>query len=1034
MSFRQQHHERIFEKMLRHSIELLLVFVCLSWQIASLRAQDNSLAFFESSVRPILAEHCYACHSGRAERLEGGLRLDHGSLMRSGGDSGAALVPGNPAESLMLQAVKHEGLEMPPSGPLSIVQVDVLERWIQAGAEWPVEDVPEVAKEAKPFDLLERQQSHWAWKPRSRVPTPNNKEDAWSGSMIDCYVAEKLREHKLAPAARAERVTIVRRLYLDLIGLPPTEDSLASHVRNESLAWYAELVDELLADPQFGVRFGRHWLDLVRYANSRGHEFDEDASGAEHYRDYVVRALNADVPYDTFVREHIAGDLMEPPRVHPTRGWSESVLGTGFWHLGEWVHSPVDIRKDETDRFDNMVDVFSKSFLGLTVSCARCHDHKFDAISSEDYYGLFGYLQSSHYRMVRFETEAKDREIAIELEGIRQKHQATISAILDREEYNPLRSVARLDPENGQESNRNEGLEFRLEPLAVSDPAVLFDPRNLASTQWHSNGPGFGNRPVLAGELRLVDDGNGDGNGNGDAKGPRLKRNPLAEIASDPFWNSLRNRGPQPINVKNSNAQIREAGRTFLTPTFVLASSKISLLVRGNCRVHLSIDSHRLIAGPLHGELVKEYGSEEKSYRWITIPSLERYQGKSVHLEFSPTKTLDCGLVQIVDGEPPPTPTKKATESISSTLVFDAAGRPDLAAAIDSWANDERTLAQRVEWESRVAIAMIDGDGQNERLLIRGNHERPSQEVPRRFLEALGGKRSSPEINSAHGSGRLALAEQVSAPENPLTARVISNRIWHHLIGRGIVPTPDDFGIQGQAPTHPELLDALANDLVDGNWSIKRLVRAICLSETYRMSSVRSEDAAKLDPTNDWLSHARVRRLEAESIRDSMMAITGQLDLRLEGGTSPVHLTDFLQGRGRPAESGPANGHGRRSMYLEVRRNFLNPMLSAFDMPTPFSAMGRRNVSNVPAQSLTLLNDPWLHQLADQWADRIVTKEASDERRLEMMYTSALGRTPTSTERTASLDFIASTNSTTLNSWRSLAHVLINSKELIYRR
>ncbi|MFM8572189.1 MAG: DUF1549 domain-containing protein, partial [Pirellula sp.] len=338
--------------------------------------------------------------------------MDHIQLIEKGGDSGPAVVPGDVDSSLIYQAVSYRGYEMPPDGRLPQEQVDTIKEWIARGAYWPEEPLPEDKKPEEAFDLESRRQSHWVWSPRSKQALPNLPADLWSSHPFDSFVMQKLGEQSLEPSDQADRRTLVRRVYLDLVGIPPTSEELEQAVDSSDPEWYAKLVDSLLANPQFGVRWARHWLDLVRFAQSRGHEFDEDIPSAEPYRDYVVRALNSDVPYDQFLTEHLAGDLLGNPRVHPTLGWNESMLGTGFWHFGDWVHSPVDTRKDETDRFDNMVDVFSKTFLGMTVACARCHDHKFDAIAQDDYYAIYGYLQSSDYRLVRYETDLQHRQVA----------------------------------------------------------------------------------------------------------------------------------------------------------------------------------------------------------------------------------------------------------------------------------------------------------------------------------------------------------------------------------------------------------------------------------------------------------------------------------------------------------------------------------------------------------------------------------------------------------------------------------------------
>ncbi|MCH9724515.1 MAG: DUF1549 domain-containing protein, partial [Planctomycetes bacterium] len=417
---------------------LLLITGCLSFLYSAEESKTDStprfssqqLEFFEKSIRPLLAEHCYQCHSGQSKRLEGGLRMDSRALLLKGGDTGPAADLKKPAESLLLEAVRYESLEMPPDTRLKKEQIDLFVRWVEMGLPWPDEKPPTEAKDAETFDLKKRRHDHWVWQPLKHVTPPALKNQNWSAHPVDSFILAKLEEKKLQPASRADKNTIIRRLYFDLVGIPPSPEQIHSYLNDHAANATEIVVDQLLASPQFGERWARHWLDLMRYAESRGHEFDNDAPNAYQYRDYVIRALNADLPYDQFVTEHIAGDLLKQPRLHPQKQFNESILATAFWYMSEWVHSPVDIRKDETDRFDNAIDVMTKSFLGMTVSCARCHDHKFDAISTKDYYALYGYLQSSNYRQVRFESMVQNQKVAEQAEQFYKQKQKALKAKL----------------------------------------------------------------------------------------------------------------------------------------------------------------------------------------------------------------------------------------------------------------------------------------------------------------------------------------------------------------------------------------------------------------------------------------------------------------------------------------------------------------------------------------------------------------------------------------------------------------------------
>ena len=428
--------------------------------------------FFEKEVRPLLAKNCYQCHSANAKRVEAGLLLDSRAAHLRGGDSGAAIVPGEADSSLLIEAVQYESYEMPPKGKLPDRDIETLARWIDMGAPWPKEEAPTAEAAKNQFDLEDRKSEFWVWQPIAATDPPAVKDTVWPRNEVDRYILAGLEDARLRPTGDADRTALLRRLYFDLIGLPPTPEEVEAFLTDKDAGAVERVVDRLLDSPHFGERWGRHWLDLVRYAESRGHEFDNDTPNAYQYRDYVIRALNADVPYDQFVREHIAGDLLPQPRLHPTKKFNESVLGTGFWFLGEWVHSPVDIRKDEADRFDNMLDVMSKSFLGVTVACARCHDHKFDAISTADYYSLSGFIQSSDYRQVRFESMEENRRVAQKLARVDDKYQRQILDLLE-----------------------SQGVRLPSQASYLSDEAIVVDYANLPQSQYLQDGFIFGQSP-----------------------------------------------------------------------------------------------------------------------------------------------------------------------------------------------------------------------------------------------------------------------------------------------------------------------------------------------------------------------------------------------------------------------------------------------------------------------------------------------------------------------------------------------------------
>lgn len=1083
---------------------------------------SEQLEFFEKSIRPLLAEHCYQCHSGKAKRLEGGLRLDSRALILKGGDTGPSVESKKPHASLLLEAVRYESFEMPPNTRLKKEQIALLTRWVEMGLPWPNEKPPAETEAAEAFDLKKRREEHWVWQPIKNVSPPPVKNKAWSQHPIDQFILAKLEEKNLKPTHSADKRTIIRRLYFDLIGLPPTPEQIHSFLNDKSGNATEKVVDQLLASPHFGERWARHWLDLMRYAESRGHEFDNDAPNAYQYRDYVIRALNADLPYDRFVTEHLSGDLLKHPRLHPEQHFNESVLGTAFWYLGEWVHSPVDIRKDETDRFDNAIDVMSKSFLGMTVSCARCHDHKFDAISTKDYYALYGYLQSSNYRQVRFESMVHNQKIAQQAEQLHQEKQKTLKTKLKNAFASEMKNfsayyqtadlLARqsqketsptLDEEIKQQSStkklnaailkrwvhflqNKQGKEDKLattlfigsdtetsialpsspKPNTTANSApedrIIIDYGKCAPKDFITDGFTFGLAPRPSGTLVL------------DQFNQKIPLTILKEGAArrDFLWDELVDVKSSKMNQKNKLRSFPRAGRTLRTPTFEVRGS-VSYRVKGSCWVYACVDSHRMLFGPLHGSTLRKVtATTDNKPQWITH-DLSRYKGHRIHLEFTTLNNTPLEVYQVKHNAPhsEQSLTSISLKSVNIQKVFERAvddffgtnkkpsaqtislinwvlthpdlfsepqsnGRLALSREIEDYQTQRAQLKKAIRTKSQTTIAIMDGSSENDHVLIRGSHQNVGPVVERRFLEALNGTTPA----TIPGSGRLQLAQAINDPSNPLTHRVIVNRIWAHLLGRGIVPSVDNFGVLGARPTHPELLDFLALHFLNQGRSIKQIIKYIVLTQTYQQASQTTLDASEIDPDNIYLHKMPLKRLEGEVIRDTLLGISGRIDLKMFGPSVPIHLTKFMDGRGKPPVNGPLDGNGRRSIYIQVRRNFLSPMMLAYDTPSPFSTMGRRNVSNVPAQALIMMNDPFVIQQSRFWGKRVAkeSKRQTTDDRIRWMYETALSRLPTSEELSAARQFIlertrqSPPNTDPAIVWAELGHVIFNLKEFIY--
>lgn len=1085
-----------------------------------------SVEFFEKQVRPVLSARCFQCHG--PEKQESDLRLDSRAATLHGGLSGPAVVPGKLGESLLIDAIGYtnDDRKMPPKAKLPEQEIATLRRWVEMGAPWPKETT---AQQPKKFDLAARRASHWAWKPIQRGEPPQVSRGDWPRGPIDRFILARLDQEKLMPAADAERRVLLRRMYLDLIGFPPKPEEVAEFLGDQSPEAFAKVVDRLLTSPRFGERWGRHWLDLARYAETYGHQYDYDIPNPWPYRDYVIRALNADLPYNDFLLEHVAGDLLPKPRLHPTEGYNESIIATGFWFYFEQHRAPTDVRQYEADCVDNQIDVMTKAFLGLTVGCARCHDHKFDAISTKDYYALANVLKSSRQQDALLdprgeidrttkqlqETYGKSREILRELvphasPGARKEFAQWLIYSRQVASGQPLERIAAENQLNIESFKR---WVKALDNLQVRQPGhplhawyVLSRAEDIERVRLPLS------ETLIKANLAArgtEDDTTRDGarTKNGAEESDSAPFRGIANAESNDFahwfytgWAfgsggvSPGQWGPnssEPAVLKpgalHSGVLAQNLRGVVRSPTFTLTNSQIHIHARGHkARVRVVIDGFLIdeVSDLLFAGLIAPV-KDKDNFQWITLArDLKNHLGHRAWLVFEDDGDgfLEIDRVVQSDGPPPGDPpnllllpTLVRTEAVTLDSLAEAygaawddalaqwhAGKLDAehtellnwglasglidtsasAAGLNALAADLRKLGEPLPLPLK-ALAIADGTALEEPVYLRGKHQNPGDVVPRRFLEALGGTQH--EIKTT-GSGRLELARQMLSPENPFVARVAVNRAWHYLFGRGLVATVDNFGVQGQPPTHPELLDYLADEFVRDGWSTKRLIRRMVLSRTYQMASKSaSDEIEQRDPANLLWHRTLVRRLEGEAIRDSMLAVTGSLNEKMYGSPVPIHLTPFMDGRGRPSNTGPLDGDGRRTIYISVRRNFLSPMMLAFDMPTPFTAVGKRNVSNVPAQALIMLNDPLVAELSRRWAGRLLADAPNESReaRISRMYQGALCRPPSADEIAAVEAFLDEqcrlheipTEQCSQNQmpWADLAHVLFNTKEFVLR-
>ncbi len=783
--------------------------------MAHAESDADSFEFFESRIRPLLVEHCYDCHSAEAGKAKGGLRLDSRAGWAKGGDSGPAIVPGNPDDSLLIRGVHawEKNFTMPPDAPLLPAQVADLVEWVKRGAPDPRADVPGLAaaKQPAPGIELAKGRSHWAFQPVKMPPLPTVKDRQWPRTEVDYFTLAKMEAAGIRPVQEADRQTLIRRVTFDLTGLPPTPAEVESFIKDDSAAAFQRVVDRLLASPRYGERWGRHWLDVVRYADTCGNASDYPVPQAYKYRNYVIKAFNDDMSFDQFIREQIAGDLLNAASDEER---FRHAVATGYLAISRRFgggKGPVNLT------IDDAIDNLGRSFLGLSVSCARCHDHKFDPVPQADYYALYGILSSTTF------------------------------------------------PHPGGEGQNR--------------------PSDLV--------------PVVS--------------------------RPKLEAATRP-WKKL--------------------------------------------IVELETE-------------VKTLGAQKAG--------LDK-------LPESPTKKADSARLE------------KQITAVKAKL---------------------KEVADTVPYE--LAYAVQEGKGANARLQVRGDPARLGEEVPRGFLQILGGQKL---LQDNASSGRMELAHWIADPGNPLTARVMVNRLWQHHFGRGLVPTPNDFGTRGQPPSHPELLDHLARRFVQSGWSVKAMHRLMLLSHTWQLSSLAPETVSA-DPNNTLWWHAERRRLDAESIRDAMLQVSGELD-STPGGEHPfppVHTWGFTQHR----QFFAVYDNHQRSVYQMQQRLRKHPFLALFDGADTNSSTGVREPSTTPLQSLFMMNNPFAHERAAQLTTRLMEMVPEDAQRVDRAFRLLYARPPEPGEVRMATEYLekvrlqaAGKEQPTTQAWSSLVRALLGANEFLY--
>ena len=1052
----------------------------------------NTNTFFESKVRPILSEKCYECHSASANKSKGGLRLDHINLILKGGDSGPALVIGKPQESLIMEAIRYEDpdFHMPPKEKLSNQVVVDFEKWIMEGAHWPKENEPVAStkKKRSSFNLEKRKNEHWCWQPIQKPEVPSLP--GITLDPIDSFIRARLDEEGLLPSKKADNRTWLRRVTYDLIGLPPSLEEIKSFLGDQSESSHEKVVDRLLSSSHFGEKWARHWMDLVRYAETCGHEFDYPLENPHEYRDYLIRAFNEDVPYDQLLKEHVAGDLIKTPRIHSIDKFNESIIGTGFWYFHEAVHAPTDSKVDNADRMENQLDVFGKTFLGLTIGCARCHDHKFDAISEKDYYSLATFMQGSTRQEYPLDPHGKRISAASHLIEFAQEGWKELENFSTGDKINDLPKPSKyweiasllLDSRDAQRKDS-----FPLDSM-IESSALEHDLNKTILSNWCKHFKEVWNLKSLESNFKKERDqfiGLKKKEENYLIKNTTLFADFSSSSLPDnwktsgnafvPSGNQLLSLSDQEVFPINTILSSKSLGlkRVGSLRSQVFKIEKDRVFIRANANkgfIRIVLDNYHMgkHSGLLFGGTIIKSASSNGDFQWFSL-SLEKYKGHWGYLEFvdKGDSFIEIDQIRVGNGGGVKSP-KSHLQFLFEHAGAEAINLPNRldefllsvfkklnsgsieeseknlinwlhSLGLIDWGEFSSVLQEtrkkakaidKVVQKERYVLAMGAGSDFEGHVYVRGSPHKLGESVRGRNLTALGGKQGT----------RLDLAMDLTSEQNPLVARVMVNRIWSYLFGRGIVPTPDDFGPMGQQPSHPELLDWLAHDFRSSGWSVKNMIRTIVLSQTYGQSSLpnpvnEKQKITSVDPQNILLHRMPIRRLQAEAIRDSILAFSGRLDSKMFGRSVGIHRTPFMTGRGGRG-SGPLDGAGRRSIYGSVYRNFLSPFMLAFDQPSPFGTKGRRSVSNVPAQSLALMNDPFILDQCKLWAKGIMSNGKDNRERINQSYLMVTGKSPTEQVYEKLLNFIEvqSTAHGKIDErvWADLAHVLINSKSFLF--
>ena len=999
-----------FQERIRHAVLRLVLFMTASWQLTPLQAQAID---FDKEIAPILTLKCLECHRG--DKPKGGLSLTELALVRKGGDSGAAIVVGKATDSLLWERVSSD--EMPPKHPLTKAEKQSLKQWINEGAKWGESalDLFSITTDSRAG------RDWWSLQPLQNISPPTVESD-WGRNEIDNFIYATLVANTLKPSPEAEKRILIRRLSYNLIGLPPTPQEVDAFVKDNSRKAYETLVDRLLDSPHYGERWGRHWLDVVHFGETNGFEYNQPRNNAWPYRNWVIDALNANMPYDEFVRQQIAGDILSP-----NAGGTIAVgcLVTGPHNTTKPSNDTMrkTMRQDE---MEDLVGMVNQTFLGMTTNCARCHDHKFDPISIEDYYSMASALAGVEFgeRDVQFGKNAAQKvaqaktqieALQVELSAIESRAREAAAKVLK------AGAISRSGPTPFAAWNFDEDLKDHVGTMDVT---------------------------LVGGAKRVVNGLILDGK-NAFARTKPLAR-PLTEKTLEAWVRvaDLKQRGGGVISLQTINGNIfdaivygeREAQRWMAGSEGFRRYQPFDATIEteNEALVHVAITyaADGTITGYRNGA---SYGAAYKN-------SLQKYAAETTELVFGLRHGTAAGGNRMFNGtiararlyDRALTAAELEASAQSSGMVI--VSEEDLVAQLTTRQRERRTEIKR---QIHQAQATLDNHKPGKlwtvkpiraatvKVLSRGNVRKEGEVVAPRGLSAI--QTIDPDFGLQPGAAdrerRLKLAHWITNPKNPLFSRVIVNRVWHYHFGAGIVSTPNDFGFNGSKPTHPQLLDWLAADLQANRWNLKHLHRLIVTSATYRQSSAMNARAAALDAGNRFLWRKSPARIEGEGLRDSMLSIAGKLDVTI-GGKGYRDMREYKFKGSHFYDPIPQNKaeQFRRTIYRFSPRGAKRTMLDTFDCPDPSAITPKRAETTTPLQSLSLMNNAFVLLMADSVATRLQTSNAGVDTQVRELFRLAYGREAESKDIGLAMPFISK------HGLPAYCRVVFNSNELLYVR